>query len=286
MKPEFRENVYSAFATVQLASMANSASTMAQSLHMPTQLKESQLGYDASMKVKSKVVYLQYKVSDYLNTPNAKQYYHHNGPYYRFRVKTDKVNNNIQHNALCNLQKNAPNAIVRYCAPIFHTMQELADIHFPSNSSPAQHLRPAHALSGTPKYGVLDHSVLISPTILGPVQENSSHVMTYSARTAQAVAFSSPQAGTVDSFEEVIENAARSSERSPLSTVLRTMIADMQEAIDRSIVEYGNNFNLSPDKVPLVAKQSNYSKSFYIAEALRLSDMIGVRPLILTSALL
>lgn len=282
MKPEFRENLYTAFATVQLASMAKSASAMAQSLRMPTQLEESKLGYDATMEVGSKVVYLQYKVSDYLSAPNSKQYKDYNEPYYRFRVKTDIANGHIQHNVLWNLQTNFPNAIVRYCAPAFHTNQQLANIHFSSASSPAPSLRLTHYLSGTGKYGVLDHSALLSPTILKPVKPYSPHVITYSASSSKALSFSSPNEGRTESFETVIENAADSSERSTLRAVLRTMISEMREAIDMSIEEDINDFDLPPYEVPLVAKRSDYSESIDIVEALRLSDMLGVRPLILT----
>lgn len=282
MKPEFRENLYTTFATVQLASMSKSASSMAQSLRMPTQMEESELGYDANMEVGSKVVYLQYKVSDYLSAPNAKHYKEYNEPYYRFRVKTDIANGYIQHNALWNLQKNNPNAIVRYCAPIFHTYKALSEIQYSNFSSPAPYSRLTHYLSRTGKYGVLDHSALLSPTILAPVKPYKPHVITYSASSSKAVSFSSPNEGSYESFETVIENAVSSSERSTLYTVLSTMISEMQEAIDISTEENRSDFDLSPDEVQLVAKRSDYSESFYIVEALRLSDMLGVRPLILT----
>lgn len=275
MKPEFRENVYTAFATVQLANMAKSASGMARNLRMPTQMQESTLGYDARMKVKGKIVYLQYKVSDFLFATSARQYNYYNAPYFRFKVKTDEVNGFIQHNALRDLQIYNPNAMVRYCAPMFYTMQELADIHFSTASSPAQSVRRAHSLSGTSAYGVLDHSALLSPLMLDEVDEDSVHVMTYSASSSKAISFSFPEEGRVESFEDVIENAAGSSRTLPLHAALDQMISEMREAIYRSIKSYPPS-----DEVPPLAKPWNYSERHPIAEVRRLSDILGVQPLI------
>lgn len=288
MKPEFRENMYTAFATVHLASMAKSASQMAGALRMPTQLEESTLGYDGSMTVGHRVVYLQYKVPDYLKTRNAKQYAHYGEPYYRFKVKTDMANGFIQHNVLRELQINNPNAIVRYCAPIFHTTKQLADIHFSTISSPAQSFRRAHYLSGTSAYGVLDHSALLSPLILDEVDKDSVHVITYSASSSRALSFSDPKEGWVESLDHVLVDAFSRLESSTLHDVLSRIISEMQEAIDSSIEKDRRDSDLpfdafpqvAHDRIPLVAKLSNDSERSSIAEVLRLSDMLGVQPLI------
>lgn len=230
MRPEFRENVYTAFATVQLASMANSATAMANNLRMPTQLEESRLGYDAKSVVGSRVVYLQYKVSDYLTRTNAKQYGYYTGPYYRFKVKTDVANGYIQHNVLCKLQNTNPTAIVRYCAPAFHTHLELADIFYSSTPWPS-------SIPSPNKPGVLDKSALISPNILGPVAPDSEHVITYSSVGSKALSFSNPSEGSVESFSDVIEIANSRTKQTTLGNLLQGMVESLGHAILDSFAE-------------------------------------------------
>ena len=71
--------------------------------------------------IQSTSLVFQYKRSEYLKTKNSRQYHLWNRPYYRFAVDAH------QQKVLEILENNlSKSALVRYAAPNFHTIQEIA----------------------------------------------------------------------------------------------------------------------------------------------------------------
>ena len=171
---EFNESTYGSLVTSEVARFLRQQGDLTGVPITPTLRDEADLGYDVSINARWGMIYLQYKIAEYLRGVDAREYWKLNHPYFRFAVKTDVTSNwKVQHNTLCELEKKeAPRGgLVFYTAPIFLTMNEL----FTHLSNEA----------------VADQSVFTSPLHLGPVAPDTLHRYTYTS-AADVVPFSEP----------------------------------------------------------------------------------------------
>lgn len=125
---------------------------------LPTLRREADLGYDVGIRRKWSVLYLQFKIPQYLSRKNSAEYPFFEAPYFRFKVKSNATRNgNVQHNILCDLE--AAGEAVFYASPCFLSEAALNE----------------YALSD----GMYANSVFPRPMALGFVREGSSHVFAY-----------------------------------------------------------------------------------------------------------
>jgi hypothetical protein len=83
-------------------------------------------GYDVKLSMPGRALFLQFKRSDYLRLPSAREFRNRTGiglPYYRMKITSSKES--MQHGMLVALDAH-PN-VVFYAAPLFHTVEELDD---------------------------------------------------------------------------------------------------------------------------------------------------------------
>lgn len=126
--------------------------------NIPSQRQERYLGYDVEFRVSQRnysvSIFIQHKVSSYGGSRagrNAVFYDQYNAPYYRFPIDND------QHTRLQTLSRGRGNTF--YCAPKFHTREDLHD-----------------SFQG----GQISRRViLLDPTAVGPVGGNQRHNITY-----------------------------------------------------------------------------------------------------------
>jgi len=88
----------------------------------PTQNQEGQQGgYDVELPLIGLPIFLQFKLSDYLQRSSAKEWNLFNGPYYRMHLRPIRLSE--QHNLLLEWDQHGNE--VFYVAPEFHTQDEL-----------------------------------------------------------------------------------------------------------------------------------------------------------------
>lgn len=171
---EFNESTYAQWATAEVTHWLLAEKDLMAVPITPNLTDEADLGYDLGVTARWGMVYLQYKISEYMRGRTAAEYWHWGHPYFRFKVKTDRTSNwKIQHNTLCDLEdREIPRGgLVYYMAPIFLTEDELF----------------THLSNQT----VVDHSVFASPLQLGPVAPDAVHRYTYTCQR-DVVPFSEP----------------------------------------------------------------------------------------------
>ncbi|WP_421849313.1 hypothetical protein [Marinomonas sp.] len=127
MKPDFSEFSYGYAVTEELASSLNAR--LVGSPIFPSLYAEGQKGggYDVKLPTSGTALFLQFKLSDYLERANAKE--HRDGvmdvPYYRMHIRPTKHSD--QHNLLLGLEDSGES--VFYIAPEFHLPRELNDYY-------------------------------------------------------------------------------------------------------------------------------------------------------------
>lgn len=211
---EFNESTYAQLATGEVTRALLQHDDLVGIPITPTLRDESDLGYDMSVPAKWGMVYLQYKLSEYMRGGNAKEYAFLNRPYFRFTVKTGITSNyKIQHNTLCDLEtlELRRGGLVYYMAPIFLTENELLS-HFSNDT-------------------VVDHSIVASPLQLGPVAQNAVHRYTYTHQR-NVRPFSEPgpeRTGDFDQVLDAIRQSASGIDRVPLSIFLERTAVLLRE---------------------------------------------------------
>lgn len=114
-------------------------------------------GYDVKIPLRGRPVFLQFKLSDYLERSNAKE--HKNGtltvPYYRMHLRPARHSD--QHQLLLDLE--ASGESVFYIAPEFHLPSEL-NSHYLSNQ-------------------VVTNSAAFSPSAIGPLPDPGDHYIVF-----------------------------------------------------------------------------------------------------------
>tara|TARA_R100001369_G_scaffold91410_1_gene132649 strand:- start:315 stop:1049 length:735 start_codon:yes stop_codon:yes gene_type:complete len=138
--------------------MQRNAAFLATYPNIPSQRQEKYLGYDVefrlSLRTYSFSVFIQHKVSSYGGSragKNADFYNEYNAPYYRFPV------DNEQHTRLQALSAGRGNTY--YCAPKFHTREDLHDC-FQTGA-------------------ISQRVILLDPNAVMPVGGNRRHNITY-----------------------------------------------------------------------------------------------------------
>lgn len=127
MNPNFSEFSYGYAVTEELVASLK-ASVIAAPI-FPSLYAEGKVGggYDVKIPLNGKPIFLQFKLSDYLERTSAKEYRDCllNVPYYRMHLRPTKYSD--QHNLLLDLE--ASGESVFYIAPEFHLPSELNDFY-------------------------------------------------------------------------------------------------------------------------------------------------------------
>ncbi|HEX76540.1 MAG TPA: hypothetical protein G4O12_08205 [Dehalococcoidia bacterium] len=174
MEPTFSEFSYGYAITEELSSGRLGPLTGAPifpSLHSEGQ---SGGGYDVHIPVEGMPLFLQFKLSRYLQRSNALEWDLFGGPYYRMYLRPSRYSN--QHALLLDL---AMSNDVYYVAPKFHTVEELNHAYISRN--------------------VYDNSILINPITIGQLPDDDLHYIVFSA-TNQGFHFFSEQPRKLEGF--------------------------------------------------------------------------------------
>jgi len=202
---EFNESTYAQVATAEVTDWLVQEQDLMAVPITPHQTEEADLGYDLGVSARWGMVYLQFKVSEYMRGGNAAEYWYWNQHYFRFKVKTDMTTNGrVQHNTLCDLESREASrgGLVLYMAPLFLTQDELF----------------LHLLGRT----AVDQSVFASPLQLGLVAPGDVHRYTYTSHR-DVVPFSEPgpeRPGGFDLVTSGLRQVLSAKDPQPLSTYL------------------------------------------------------------------
>ena len=157
MKPDFSEFSYGYAVTEELASSLKAQ--LVGSPIFPSLYEEGQKGggYDVKLPASGMALFLQFKLSDFLERTNAKE--HRDGvmnvPYYRMHIRPTKHSD--QHNLLLELEGSGET--VFYIAPEFHLPRELNDYY----------------LNKT----VIQNSAAFSPKDIGVMPDDDDHYLVF-----------------------------------------------------------------------------------------------------------
>lgn len=121
----------------------------------PSLRDEADLGYDVKIGPSDRLLFLQFKLSEYLERNNAREADEIALPYYRMALYPARHSN--QHEALLSL--NEGGELVYYAVPRFHTEEEMDDA-FSNNS-------------------VLQRSAFFTPIEIGPLPDGDNHYVVF-----------------------------------------------------------------------------------------------------------
>jgi hypothetical protein len=124
----------------------------------PSLYEEGKVGGGYDVKIESGIpIFLQFKLSDYLERPNSKE--HRDGhigiPYYRMHLRSKR--NSEQHTLLLDLE--AKGESVFYIAPEFHQTSELNDFYL--------------------RKSIISNSAAFSPKDIGDIPDDEEHYVVF-----------------------------------------------------------------------------------------------------------
>lgn len=157
MRPDISEFSYGYAITDELINWQGTALYAAPVF--PSLWDEGHLGYDVGLDRHNGIpLFIQFKLSDCMVRANAYEYQYGplSLPYYRMHIRP--AMHSAQHEMLLALEEDT-GAEVTYCAPAFHTSEEL-------NSAYLNH-------------NVCSQSVWIAPSWIGPLPDNYSHYVAF-----------------------------------------------------------------------------------------------------------
>lgn len=169
MKSQFSEFTYGFSVTNEL--LYYFRGNTSQSPIFPSLLEEGRDGggYDMKINYDGIPIFLQFKLSEFLYSKNAKEIDLFNKPYYRFSLMPLKYSN--QHKMLIDLESSGE--IVYYSAPKFHTIKELNN-YFSNNA-------------------IVANSIFISPTEIGRLPDDDEHSIVFDVNTTSIYRCSTPK---------------------------------------------------------------------------------------------
>lgn len=156
MKPDFSEFSYGYAVTEEL--IHKHPGSLVAAPAFPSLIEEGQSGgYDVNIPLLGTPVFLQFKLSDYLERTSAKE--NRDGvlsvPYYRMHLRATRYS--AQHNLLMSLE--AKGEAVFYMAPQFHLPEKL-NMHYLNKS-------------------VIKNSIAFSPLDIGPLPTDGPHYVVF-----------------------------------------------------------------------------------------------------------
>lgn len=180
----------------------------------PSLIEEGRAGgFDVRLDRVGDILYLQFKLAEYLTTRGAVQYDDFGEPYYRFKI-TPRWRS-AQHRLLHRLASTVGNSVF-YAAPIFFRNAEL-DAHW-------QHR------------AVAAHSVFVSPTEIGLINDDEAHSVCYTADNVAAgfaYFYSEPKKITVLNAAQAIP-APRKEKGPTLEQQIAKMLQNIPKIVDHA----------------------------------------------------
>lgn len=155
MKPNISEFSYG-YAIVEQIARDNSAQISAAPV-FPSLIQEGRQGggYDAGVQLNGVPLFLQFKLSDYLERQNAKEAGSMGLPYYRMHIRSARHSD--QHAMLLDLENTGEQ--VFYAAPMFHKPEELNEAYLNRQ--------------------VFQRSLLIKPSTIGSIRDLEEHYVAF-----------------------------------------------------------------------------------------------------------
>lgn len=155
MKSEITEFSYGYAVTEEILKLSKGRVTGAP--FFPTLYAEGNVGggYDVKLPLLGSPIFLQFKLSEFLNSSNAKEYVSKTlkTPYYRMHIRSRRYS--LQHDLLINLEKSGEH--VRYIAPEFYTIDDFNRYYIGS--------------------AVVKNSALFSPVQIGSLSADNHYVV-------------------------------------------------------------------------------------------------------------
>jgi len=146
----------------------------------PSLVEEGREGHDVRLDLPGNPLFLQFKVSEYMVRPTAREWPLFRRPYYRFWLQAPRHSN--QHELL--LQRDQDPNIVYYAAPATHRVEDLNRAF----------------LSRT----VIEESVFFRPRDIGPLPDREAHCIAFERGSAYGYRCSDPKQITLYSVGQAI----------------------------------------------------------------------------------
>ena len=164
MKPVFSEFQFSYFVTREI----DNCLVWPRGPYIPNQADEANLGFDVFFLNNFVALFLQYKLSDMLNSKRAREWDYFEQEYFRFSIYPD--NRSHQHNLLQRQSHRCPKCRVYYCAPLFIEFSDLINYYR--------------------QYDVLEHSVFVDCSYLPLIAGDDKHCICYTDNPLYGYMFS------------------------------------------------------------------------------------------------
>lgn len=183
----------------------------------PSLVEEGQVGggYDVKLMRRGIPIFLQFKLADCMVRATAYEVQQRclANPFYRMHIRPARHSD--QHRMLCDLEGSG--AAVRYVAPMFHRTAELNEAYLGQQ--------------------VLQRSIFLRPSAIGPLTDGGNHHVSFGSRNAWWF-FSEPHRGDEPLDEEKFEAEVRFRIRQDGATALTSaalnhLKASMIEIIER-----------------------------------------------------
>lgn len=211
MKSQFSEFTYSFSITNELLYYLRGYSYYAPIF--PSLLEEGREGggYDMKFDFDGVPIFLQFKLSEFLNSNNAKEKYLFEGPYYRFSLMPLRFSN--QHNMLMDLELTGE--LVFYTAPKFYTIEAL-NHYFLENT-------------------IIDNSIFISPIEIGVLPDEDKHSIVFDINTNSIYRCSTPKDIHTAVEHEIINKLKNCTSKNISKKYLIELAERMDEIIRKNI---------------------------------------------------
>jgi hypothetical protein len=216
----------------------------------PSLLQEGQLGggFDVNLDTPGMPLFLQFKVSEHMKRPTAKEWQHFGQEYYRFKLHARRHSN--QHQMLLDLETQGN--LVYYAAPAFHRAEDL-------NTA----FRDRH---------VFDRTVFVRPMDLGQLPDDEEHCVAFLPGDYTGRMYSEPRtvriAAEGKAFrEDLNRQRERLTSRQINAEFLLQLAADM-EGIARKRLKFavgGRARETTADLTPM-ERVGYLSRTFFDAE--------------------
>ncbi|MBR8839749.1 MAG: hypothetical protein DSM106950_38560 [Stigonema ocellatum SAG 48.90 = DSM 106950] len=240
MKPDFSEFSYGFAITKELVDLCGKYLTAAPLF--PSLLQEGKIGYDVKLDLAGFPIFLQFKISDYMNNKNAKEVRKGvlHPPFYRMSLRSKRYSN--QHDLLLQLENKGN--LVYYVAPSFYTRYQFDD-YFINNQT---------ALN----------SVFIKPNQIGIINDYDNHCVSWENDHGSVWRFSTPV-----QIQQPINFASFTDELISKNTVMIRNSTKLKTNLQESVHEM---INILLDKETWLFENGYFQENYNLLMSDRLSQ--------------
>lgn len=173
-------------------------------------------GYDAAIAILGVPIFLQFKLSEFMQRPTAREWAQFGAPYYRFWLHAPR--HSRQHDLLLHLEGRGN--LVFYAAPSFHTITELN----------AAFLRAR----------VVGTSAFVQPSAIGPVPDSDAHSVAFQQGLRFAWLHSEPRPIELSSFGDQFLEVLTGRQRTRIPVAITSaFFANLADELTVAVGEFG-----------------------------------------------